>query len=25
LFLRHKRLQEDHRLMAVGHFAHAGQ
>ncbi len=25
LFLRHKHLQEDKRLMAVGHFAHAGQ
>jgi hypothetical protein len=25
LFLRHKHLEEDQRLMAVGHFAHAGQ
>jgi hypothetical protein len=25
LFLRHKQLQEDARLMAVGHLTHAGQ
>ncbi len=25
LFLRHKHLQEDTRLMAVGHHTHAGQ
>ena len=25
LFLRHKHLQEDQRLMAVGHFTNAGQ
>ncbi|MHC4167909.1 MAG: hypothetical protein ACYSWQ_13195 [Planctomycetota bacterium] len=25
LFLRHRHLEEDERLLAVGHFTHAGQ